>query len=283
VPKIRNEVLLAAVAKIVCNRSHVWPPGLAQLRCCGQEPAPLEQPFRPDADVILEELLQPTLALTKGSRDGLDRNKLLVLLNCSNDLVHQLNVPVGRGMQLPQHAEQAIDRAWVVEGQKFVDVASVGGRKHLLQSCEPVLQIHDGSLPERMKAAWTETDTNDPAAAGRDISSPASKCALNSGLPGRDEGIDVWPVHHFVVVERLVDVLPANRPRAFDEGRQLDRPKVGAEVDVTPEPGRVQATASLVPICGSCNTRSTMVPIVVAQDIDRRSQTWRNRYVASAP
>jgi hypothetical protein len=26
-----------------------------------------------------------------------------------------------------------------------------------------------------------------------------------------------------------------------------------------------------------------MVPIVVAQDIDRRSQTWRNRYVASAP
>ena len=55
--KSRNEMLLAAVAKVIGNRCPIWLVALADLLGGRQKLVTLEQPFEPNADVVPEELL----------------------------------------------------------------------------------------------------------------------------------------------------------------------------------------------------------------------------------
>jgi hypothetical protein len=55
--KGRNEVLLAAVAKLIGNRCPIVLVALADALGRRQKPVPLEQPFEPYAEVALKELL----------------------------------------------------------------------------------------------------------------------------------------------------------------------------------------------------------------------------------
>src|SRR5262249_44821442 len=55
--KSRNEMLLAAVAKVIGNRCPIWLLALAALVGRRQELVALEQPFEPNADVVPKELL----------------------------------------------------------------------------------------------------------------------------------------------------------------------------------------------------------------------------------
>ena len=55
--KSRNEMLLAAVAKVIGNRCPIWLVALADLLGRRQKLVTLKQPFEPNADVVPKELL----------------------------------------------------------------------------------------------------------------------------------------------------------------------------------------------------------------------------------
>ena len=55
--KRRNEMLLAAVAKVISNRRPIRLVALADLLGRRQEFVTLEQPFEPNAGVLLKKLL----------------------------------------------------------------------------------------------------------------------------------------------------------------------------------------------------------------------------------
>ena len=55
--KIRNKMLLAAVAKVIGNRCPIWLVARADLLGRRQKLVTLDQPFEPNADVVPKELL----------------------------------------------------------------------------------------------------------------------------------------------------------------------------------------------------------------------------------
>src|SRR5258705_12889183 len=96
--KIRNEMLLAAVAQAIGNRCPVRIVCFTDELSCCQQPVTLEQPFEPNADVVLKELLQPAFASAKRFCHRCNRLEAFISFDGNNDLVDEFDIGIWLGM-----------------------------------------------------------------------------------------------------------------------------------------------------------------------------------------
>src|SRR6266536_3022190 len=109
-------MLLAAVAKVIGNRCPIWPVALANLFSRRQKPVTLEEPFEPNAEVVLKKLLQPAFASAKRFSHGYNCPEAFIGFDGSNDLVYELDIGIWLGMFRSNQFQELKDGRLVVKG-----------------------------------------------------------------------------------------------------------------------------------------------------------------------
>ena len=66
------------------------------------QPVALQQPFETDADIVVEQLLQPALASAELGRDRRNRTQIIVVLDRGDDGVDEVDVAIACGFRVAQ-------------------------------------------------------------------------------------------------------------------------------------------------------------------------------------
>src|SRR6185436_3648913 len=107
--KSRNEMLLAAVAKVIGNRCPIWLVALADLFGRRQKFVTLEQPFEPNADVVPKKLLEPAFASAKRFGHGGNCLEAFIGFDGCNDLVDEFDSGIRLGMFRSNQLEELMN------------------------------------------------------------------------------------------------------------------------------------------------------------------------------
>src|SRR4051794_23080156 len=101
----------------------------------------LEQPFEAHSHIVSKELLQPTLALSKGGGYRSHGAQRFVALDGRDDVIEAVDVRVGLRLLSSQQIDERVDCSRIIEGRHASEIAPIGIGKHCAQVDDSFSQI----------------------------------------------------------------------------------------------------------------------------------------------
>jgi hypothetical protein len=117
--EVGDEMLLAGIAQVVGDAGPVGGVAVAYLGGGGEQALALQQPFKADAEIIAEGLLQPAITFAECLGDRRHGGEVLVGFDGGNDVVDEGDRPVGR--RRGQACHDGRDGCIVIKGEDGFD------------------------------------------------------------------------------------------------------------------------------------------------------------------
>jgi hypothetical protein len=129
--EIRDEMLLTAVSKVVGNHCPIKFIRLADLLGGRKKPMTLDQPFEPNAKVILKELLQPAFTSAKRFCHGINRPEAFIGFDGGNDFIDELEIDIRLGTFRTKRGDSGFVTASVID--PFGNILGIMYNPHYVQ------------------------------------------------------------------------------------------------------------------------------------------------------